>query len=108
MGLLQNAGGQDMKYVWKKNIRTKIDHLLLNPLTGFPIMFLCFTLLFAASFVLGKPLSNYLGLLLDSLAMAFEGSSLAHIMPSLLTSLIANGVFRGIGSALAAARRLAA
>lgn len=79
----------------------RLDRYLLNPYTGFPIMLLCFTLLFAASFILGKPLSNDLGILLDRLALVFEASALAHALPPLVTGLISGGIFRGIGSALA-------
>jgi len=79
----------------------KLDSYLLNPYSGFPIMLLCFAALFAASFLLGKPVSNWLGLLLDYLVQSFEGWAAALNLPWLLTSLISNGIFRGIGSALA-------
>ncbi|MEQ8173999.1 MAG: nucleoside recognition domain-containing protein [Syntrophomonadaceae bacterium] len=79
----------------------KIDRYLLNPYTGYPIMMLCFTALFAASFILGKPVSNWLGLGLDKLAFFFENSQLAAALPAALASLVSDGLFRGIGSALA-------
>lgn len=79
----------------------RLDIYLLNPYTGFPIMLLCFAALFAASFLLGKPVSNWLGLGLDYLVQAFESWAAAHALPLMLTSLISNGIFRGIGSALA-------
>lgn len=77
------------------------DRYLLNPYWGFPIMLLFFSLLFALSFLLGKPVSNWLGLMLDEAALLFEASRLAGSIPALLTDAISNGVFRGIGSALA-------
>lgn len=78
-----------------------LDDYLQNPYTGFPIMLLCFAVLFAASFLLGKPISTWLGLLLDYLVQVFEAWANAHALPALFTSLVSNGVFRGIGSALA-------
>lgn len=78
-----------------------IDYYLLNPYTGYPIMLLCFTALFAASFTLGKPVSNWLGAGLDNLAVFFKSSQLAGALPAVLTSLVSDGLFRGIGSALA-------
>ena len=85
----------------KANWNKKLDRYLLNPYTGFPAMLLFFSTLFALSFLLGKPVSTWLGLLLDQLAMAFEASWLAGSFPELLTNMISNGIFRGIGSALA-------
>lgn len=79
----------------------KIDYYLLNPYTGYPIMLLSFTALFATSFILGKPVSNWLGLGLDELAVFFNSSRLAAALPATLTSLVSDGLFRGIGSALA-------
>lgn len=79
----------------------RIDYYLLNPYTGYPIMLLSFTALFAASFILGKPVSNWLGLGLDNLALFFESSRLAASLPEIVTSLVSDGLFRGIGSALA-------
>jgi Fe2+ transport system protein B len=85
-----------------KPTQTKtLDDYLLQPATGFPIMLVCFTALFAASFVLGKPVSNLLGLGLDQLVIVFEHWAGANHFPDLFTSLVANGIFRGIGSALA-------
>lgn len=80
---------------------SQLDNYLLNPYTGFPIMLFCFAVLFAASFLLGKPVSNWLGLLLDYLVQAFEAWAGGHAVPPLLISLVSNGIFRGIGSALA-------
>jgi len=85
----------------KQSLGQRADKYLLNPYTGFPIMLLCFAALFAASFILGKPVSNWLGLGLDYLVNIFETWSSAVHLPWLLTSLISNGIFRGIGSALA-------
>lgn len=83
------------------NPRERIDYYLLNPYTGYPIMLLSFTILFAASFILGKPVSNWLGLGLDKLAVFFESSFQTASLPAILTSLVSDGLFRGIGSALA-------
>jgi ferrous iron transport protein B len=74
---------------------------MINRWLGFPIMILCFALLFAASFMLGKPISSWLGWLLDQLAMFFEGSYLGKNMPGLLAGLLSDGFLRGVGSALA-------
>lgn len=79
----------------------RLDSYLLNPYTGFPIMLLCFAALFAASFILGKPVSNWLGLMLDNLVQSFGRWAAVVNLPWLITSLISNGIFRGIGSALA-------
>lgn len=87
--------------VEKQSRKQQLDVYLLNPYTGIPIMLLCFTALFAVSFVLGKPVSNGLGLALDRLALVFESWATAHALPFLITSLVSNGLFRGIGSALA-------
>lgn len=87
--------------VFSATLTRDLDYYLLNPYTGYPIMLLCFTALFAASFTMGKPLSNWLGLGLDKLAVLFDSSYLAGALPALLTSLVSDGLFRGIGSALA-------
>ncbi|HEX3011581.1 MAG TPA: ferrous iron transporter B [Syntrophomonadaceae bacterium] len=79
----------------------KMDRILLHRFWGFPIMILCFTLLFGLSFTLGKPVSSWIGLLLDHLAAAMENSAFGLVMPRLIMSLISDGVLRGIGSALA-------
>jgi ferrous iron transport protein B len=79
----------------------KLDAVLLNRYLGFPIMILCFTILFAISFTLGKPISGWIGLLLDQAAAAIENSSIGKAIPDLLMSLFSNGILRGIGSALA-------
>lgn len=79
----------------------KLDAVLLNRHVGFPIMILCFVILFAASFTLGKPVSTGLGVLLDRLVIVFENSSLGMSLPMLLMGLISDGIMRGIGSALA-------
>lgn len=85
----------------KLSLGQRADEYLLNPYTGFPIMLLCFATLFAASFALGKPLSNWLGLGLDYLVRVFEFWAAGVHLPWLVISLISNGIFRGIGSALA-------
>ncbi|MGE5390372.1 MAG: nucleoside recognition domain-containing protein [Deltaproteobacteria bacterium] len=85
----------------KQSLGQRADKYLLEPYTGFPIMLLCFAALFAASFILGKPISNWLGLGLDYLVSIFETWAVAVHLPWLITSLISNGIFRGIGSALA-------
>ncbi|MGE5404587.1 MAG: nucleoside recognition domain-containing protein [Candidatus Saccharibacteria bacterium] len=82
-------------------ISAKIDRIVLNRWLGFPLMVLCFGLLFAASFTLGRPVSLWLGSLLDWLALTFEQSKIGLALPQLLMSLISNGILRGIGSALA-------
>ncbi len=92
----QSKPGQK-KASWNK----RLDQYLLNPYTGFPVMLLFFSLLFALSFLLGKPVSTWLGLQLDQIAMIFEASRLAATTPPLLVDMISSGIFRGIGSALA-------
>ena len=84
-----------------EKLTERLDAILLNRYTGFPIMILCFVLLFAASFTLGKPLSTGIGALFDRLVLVFENSALALALPSLLMGLISDGILRGIGSALA-------
>ena len=88
-------------YEHDRKLTEKIDEILLNRYMGFPIMILCFALLFAASFTLGKPVSTWLGSLLDQLALAFDKSSLGLKLPELVMGLISDGILRGIGSALA-------
>lgn len=84
-----------------RGLTEKLDTILLNRYLGFPIMILCFTVLFALSFTLGKPVSSWFGLLLDQAAVAIEKSSLGMAIPGLLMDLISNGILRGIGSAVA-------
>jgi ferrous iron transport protein B len=79
----------------------KLDNILLNRYLGFPIMVLCFTVLFGLSFILGKPASNWIGLMIDHIDIALTTSALGLSMPKLLISLISDGIIRGIGSALA-------
>jgi|GEM_PF-1462065 len=88
-------------YERDRKLTEKIDAILLSRHLGFPIMIMCFALLFAASFTLGKPVSTWLGSQLDQLALAFDNSSLGHKLPELVLGLISNGILRGIGSALA-------
>ncbi len=79
----------------------RLDSVFLNRYWGFLIMIACFAVLFAVSFTLGKPISEWLGLGLDNAAMAFERSAIGIALPGLLMGLISDGVLRGIGSALA-------
>lgn len=83
------------------HLTVKLDSILLNRYLGFPIMILCFTILFAVSFTLGAPVSDWLGSLLDQAAIAAEKSSLGRSLPPLIMSLFTDGILRGIGSALA-------
>jgi len=93
---LPGSGDQD-----RRNFTRRLDRVLLNRYTGFPIMILCFVVLFAASFALGKPVSTWLGLVLDELVVIFENSSLGRSLPLLVMGLLSDGIMRGIGSALA-------
>jgi ferrous iron transport protein B len=88
-------------YHKKRDLTEKLDAILLNRYAGFPIMILCFVILFAVSFSLGKPISTWLGLLLDRLVLVFENSSFGQSLPALAMGLFSDGIMRGIGSALA-------
>ena len=85
----------------QNHLTERLDAILLNRYVGFPIMILCFVILFATSFTLGKPISTGLGFLFDRLAILFENSSLGLTLPTLVMALISDGIMRGIGSALA-------
>ncbi len=82
----------------KTNRRTeKIDGVLLNKYTAFPIFLMVILLMFEATFTLSGPLVNvihdffgYLGKLVSLIKM-----------PSLLNSLISEGFIGGVGSVLA-------
>lgn len=82
----------------KTNRRTeKIDGVLLNKYTAFPIFLMVILLMFEATFTLSGPLVNvihdffgYLGKLVSLIKM-----------PSLLDSLISEGIIGGVGSVLA-------
>ncbi len=99
-GLLP-AGALPGGAVSDDNRTQRLDAILLHRYAGFPIMILCFVLLFATSFTLGKPVSTGIGELFDRLVLVFEDSALALALPSLLMGLISDGILRGIGSALA-------
>jgi len=84
-----------------RHLTERLDAILLNRHFGFPIMILCFVILFATSFTLGKPVSTGLGFVFDRLVLLFENSSLGLTLPTLVMALISDGIMRGIGSALA-------
>ncbi|MGE5370942.1 MAG: nucleoside recognition domain-containing protein [Solirubrobacterales bacterium] len=77
----------------------KIDRVVLDKIWGFPIMVASFGMLFAASFLIGQPISSVLGQGLDWIAVSFE-AFFAGKIPNLAMSLLSDGVFRGIASAL--------
>lgn len=85
----------------QRRLTDRLDSIFLNRYLGFPMMILCFAILFAVSFTLGKPVSGWLGLAIDNAAKAFEQSSPGLALPRLLMGLISDGILRGIGSALA-------
>ncbi|MGI6649469.1 MAG: nucleoside recognition domain-containing protein [Bacillota bacterium] len=85
----------------QEELTARLDKVLIHKYWGFPIMVVCFSLLFLASFTIGAPISELLGLMLDRFAELFQQSVFSYYLPPLLMSMIADGVFRGIGSALA-------
>lgn len=92
------AGEVDVR---SQELTARLDRVLLHRYLGFPIMLACFMAMFLASFTIGQPISAYLGGLLDLLAAFFEQSRAQVWLSPVLMSLISDGIFRGIGSALA-------
>lgn len=78
----------------------KIDKWALHPYFGIPIMFLIFGILFYITFAFSKPVSELISNMFDIL-----GERVALLfpllgMPDFLTSLMADGLIKGIGATL--------
>lgn len=78
-------------------LTTRIDRLMLHPWLGLPIFFLIMYLLFQAIFLLGKPLQDGVGWLLE----AFKQGALEPLlagMPTILHDLLLEGIYNGVGT----------
>ncbi|MCE5180425.1 MAG: ferrous iron transport protein B [Betaproteobacteria bacterium] len=78
-------------------LTTRIDRLMLHPWLGLPMFFLIMYLLFQAIFILGKPLQDGVGWLLE----AFKRGALEPLMaglPTILHDLLLEGIYNGVGT----------
>ncbi|OIP07234.1 MAG: ferrous iron transport protein B [Betaproteobacteria bacterium CG2_30_59_46] len=79
------------------NLTTRLDRLMLHPWLGLPLFFLIMYLLFQAIFLLGKPLQDGVGWLLE----AFKQGALEPLLgalPAALHGLLIEGIYNGVGT----------
>jgi len=79
------------------NLTTRLDRLMLHPWLGLPLFFLIMYLLFQAIFLLGKPLQDGVGWLLE----AFKHGALEPLLgalPAALHGLLIEGIYNGVGT----------
>lgn len=79
------------------SLTTQIDRLMLHPWLGLPLFFLIMYLLFQAIFLLGKPLQDGVGWLLE----AFKQGALEPLLtglPAALHGLLIEGIYNGVGT----------
>jgi ferrous iron transport protein B len=101
-GLLKDAR-QQLATSNNRQLTSKIDRVVTNPLLGLPIFALIFFIMFKLSFDwVGTPLSN----LLDQFISGPVSTTADHLLASLgaipaLRSLVVNGIIAGVGGVLA-------
>lgn len=101
-GLLKDAR-QQLATSNNRQLTSKIDRVVTNPLLGLPIFALIFFVMFKLSFDwVGTPLSN----LLDQFISGPVSTTADHLLASLgaipaLRSLVVNGIIAGVGGVLA-------
>lgn len=78
--------------------REKIDRILTNKWTGFPILAIILALVFEATFVLGEPLQDLMQAGIDAL----YDLCLRLLPAGWLSSLLGDGIIQGVGSLLTA------
>ena len=82
----------------KQNRKTeKIDSIILNKYTAFPIFLAVMFLMFKISFSISIPLVNFIGILLEQLGGLIRNLSL----PDFLISFLTEGIVGGVGTVIA-------
>ncbi len=76
----------------------RIDKILTNKWTGFPILAVILFVVFECTFSLGEPLQDLLQKGIDAL----YGFVVAHLSAGWFTSLLSDGIIQGVGSLLTA------
>jgi ferrous iron transport protein B len=79
------------------NLTERLDRIVLHPWLGLPLFFLIMYLLFQAIFLLGKPLQDGVGWLLE----AFKNNALEPMLaplPAWLHGLLVDGIYNGVGT----------
>ncbi len=76
----------------------RIDKILTNKWTGFPILAIILFAVFECTFTLGEPLQDLLQKGIDALYALCE----AHLPEGWLSSLLGDGIIQGVGSLLTA------
>lgn len=79
------------------NLTTRLDRLLLHPWLGLPLFFLIMYLLFQAIFLLGKPLQDGVGWVLEAFKQGALEPMLAGL-PAALHGLLIEGIYNGVGT----------
>jgi ferrous iron transport protein B len=79
------------------NLTTRLDRLMLHPWLGLPLFFLIMYLLFQAIFLLGKPLQDGVGWLLEAFKTGALEPMLAGL-PAGLHGLLIEGIYNGVGT----------
>ncbi len=82
----------------KKTRLEKIDRILTNKWTGFPILAVVLFIVFECTFALGEPIQDWLQTGIDALYAVI----VQHMPAGWFTSLIADGIVMGVGTLLTA------
>lgn len=82
------------------NFTARLDRLLLHPWLGLPLFFLVMYLLFQAIFMLGSPLQEGIGWVLDEFRQGVLDPAFAPA-PAFLRGLLLDGIYNGVGTVAA-------
>jgi len=83
-----------------ETVSDRIDRWVLHPVLGGPLMLLAFGLVFYLTFSISRPVSEWLAELFDTLGIWLETSLAAVQFPALVTSMLVDGVIKGVGAAM--------
>lgn len=82
------------KHTWEE----QINHLLISPWTGFPILAMLLSLVFWCTFTLGDPLGEWIGMGIERL----HDWCIASMNGGWVRSMLGDGIILGVGSLLTA------
>ena len=83
-----------------ETISDQIDRWVLHPVLGAPLMLLTFGLVFFLTFTVSRPISEWLAQLFDLFGGWLDETLTAVQFPELLTSMLVDGVVKGVGAAV--------
>ena len=99
MGALLQAGFQ-VSDAFKDTLTTKLDRVLLHPVLGLPIFFGLMYLMFQVVYTVGKPLQDWLNLLVEWFKTAAVEPALSFL-PKFPHDLLIDGVYGGMATVAA-------